>query len=404
MRVLIADKLEDRARVRLASRGHEVRMEPGLAGDALVEALAAWRPEALVVRSTKVTRPMLELGCLSLVVRAGAGVNTIDLKAAGEFGVFVSNCPGKNADAVAELTMGLLVAVDRHIAAGDRDLKEGRWNKGAYSKASGLAGRTLGILGMGDIGQGVAKRARAFGMDVIAWSRSLTPDRAAALGVRYASDPSEVAAAADVLSVHLALTDATRGFVGPGLLGALKHGSIFLNTSRAEVVDEAALLEALETRSLRAGLDVFSGEPSGKDGAFTHPLAAHPRVTGTHHTGASTDQAQEAVADEAVRIVEVFGDTGRAPNCVNLTGADSSHVLVVRHRDRVGVLAAVLDVLRGADLNVGELENTRFTRGGASSARIGLDAAPSPETLERIGALPDVLHTSVAEVATVESR
>lgn len=402
MRILIADKLADRARTKLAARGHEVRMDPALKGDSLQQALAEWSPEVLIVRSTKVTAPMLAEGCLSLVVRAGAGVNTIDLRAAGENGVFVSNCPGKNADAVAELTLGLLVAVDRNIAACDRDLKQGTWAKGTHSRASGLHGRTLGLLGLGQIGRGVAARARAFGMEVIAWSRSLTPERAAELGVRFAADPEAVATASDVLSVHLALTDATRGFVGPSLFGALKHGAIFLNTSRAEVVDEHALLHALETRDLRAGLDVFSGEPAGKTGPFQHPLAAHPRVTGTHHIGASTTQAQQAVADEAARIVEVFGDTGRAPNCVNLLGEAPTHVLVVRHRDRVGVLAAVLDVLRSGHLNIGELENLRFTRGGASSARIGLDAEPDPSTLQRIAGLPDVLHTSVATVGDPE--
>lgn len=399
MRVLISDKLADRARTRLAALGHEVRMEPALKDAALVTALDDWKPEVLIVRSTRVTRPMLENGCLSLVVRAGAGVNTIDLKAAGENGVFVSNCPGKNADAVAELTLGLLVAVDRHIAACDRDLKAGSWNKGAYSSANGLRGRTIGLLGLGGIGRGVAARARAFGMDVIAWSRSLTEERAAELGVRFSPHPEGVAAAADVLSVHLALTDATRGFVGPSLFGTLRHGAVFLNTSRAEVVDEDALLDALDNRGLRAGLDVFSDEPSGKTGPFTHRVAQHPAVTGTHHIGASTTQAQHAVADEAVRIVEVFGATGRAPNCVNLLGGDSTHVLVVRHRDRVGVLAAVLDVLRTAEINVGALENLRFTRGGASSARIGLDAEPDTGTLARVAALADVLHTSVATVA-----
>ncbi len=396
MRVLIADKLADRVRVRLAAGGHEVRCEPALVGDALVEAVERWEPEVLVVRSTEVRAPIFERGKLSLVVRAGAGVNTIDLDAAGAHGVFVSNCPGKNAAAVAELTMGLLLAVDRNIAAADRDLKRGLWDKGSHARSDGLAGRTMGLLGMGAIGREVARRARAFDMRVVAWSRSLTNERAQAWGVERCATPERVAAQADVLSVHLALTDSTRGFVGPSLLGALRHGAIFLNTSRAELVDEDALVEALEKRELRAGLDVFSREPSTR-GAFVHPLASHPRVTGTHHLGASTRQAQEAVADEVARVIEGFAATGRAPNCVNLLRGGSSHVLVVRHRDRVGVLAAVLDVLRAAELNVGELENLRFSRGGASTARIGLDGAPSPETLAAIRALDDVLHTALTQ-------
>lgn len=402
MRVLIADNLVDRVRIRLAAAGHEVRMEPSLKGEALVEAVADWRPEALIVRSTRVDAPVFDIGCLALVVRAGAGVNTIDRAAAGASGTFVSNTPGRNADAVAELTLGLMVAVDRHIGAADRDLKAGRWNKGAYSKAGGLRGRTLGLLGLGQIGLGVAQRAQAFGMNVVAWSRSLTPERAAALGITYGTDPEAVAAAADVLSVHLALTDATRGLVGTGIFQALRHGALFVNTSRAEVVDEDALLHALDTRGVRAGLDVFSDEPSSKDGVFDHPLARHPSVVGTHHVGASTAQAQEAVAEECARVVEVFAATGRAPNCVNLENAGSSHVLVVRHRDRVGVLASVLGELRAASVNVGEMENLRFTKGGAASARIGLDGPPDESTLALIGSLPDVLHTSVAGLATGE--
>lgn len=402
MRVLIADNLVDRVRIRLAAAGHEVRMEPSLKGVSLVDAVADWRPDVLIVRSTRVDAAVFEVGALGLVVRAGAGVNTIDRAAAGASGTFVSNTPGRNADAVAELTLGLLIAADRHIGAADRDLKEGRWNKALYSKAAGLHGRTLGLLGMGQIGMGVARRAQGFGMNVVAWSRSLTPARAKELGVTYGADPEAVAAASDALSVHLALTDATRGLVGTGIFEALRHGALFVNTSRAEVVDEQALLHALDNRELRAGLDVFSEEPSGKNGAFDHPVARHPSVVGTHHVGASTSQAQEAVADECARVVEVFAATGRAPNCVNLENTGSSHVLVVRHRDRVGVLASVLGELRAASVNVGEMENLRFTRGGAASARIGLDGAPDEDTLAIIGSLPDVLHTSVAEVVTGE--
>lgn len=400
MRVLFADKLVDRARVRLASQGFEVRADAGLSGDALVAAVRDWQPEVLVVRSTKVGEPVLDAGSLSLVVRAGAGVNTIDVAAASLRGIFVTNCPGKNADAVAELAIGLMVAVDRQIADNVAEMRAGRWAKGRFSKAHGLRGRTLGILGMGQIGEETAKRAKAFGMPVIAWSRSLTDERAEALGVRRFDAPEDVAQRADVLSVHLAATQQTRGLIGTSVFDAMKHGAIFLNTSRSEVVDEAALIRALDTKGIRAGLDVFSEEPSGNDGAFVHPLAAHPGVTGTHHIGASTNQAQEAVADEACRIIEVFRATGRAPNCVNLAERGSStHALVVRHRDRVGVLAGVLAAIRGANRNVGAMENMLFVGGGAASARIGLDGRPDDAALAAIAALPDVLHVSVVELS-----
>lgn len=400
MRVLFADRLVDRARVRLAAQGFEVRAEASLAGDALVEAVATWQPEVLVVRSTKVGEAVLDAGPLSLVVRAGAGVNTIDVAAASRRGVFVTNCPGKNADAVAELAIGLMVACDRQIADNVSELRAGRWAKGRFSKAHGLRGRTLGVIGLGQIGEEVARRAMAFGMPVIAWSRGLTDERAEALGIRRFGSPEEVAQRADVLSVHLAATQQTRGFIGTSVFDAMKHGAIFLNTARSEVVDEVALRRALDEKGIRAGLDVFADEPAGNDGAFDHPLAKHPSVTGTHHIGASTTQAQEAVADEACRIIEVFRATGRAPNCVNLEPrGTSTHALVVRHRDRVGVLAGVLAALRAANRNVGAMENMLFVGGGAASARIGLDGRPDDDALAAIAALPDVLHVSVVELS-----
>ena len=395
MRVLFADKLVDRARVRLASAGFEVRVEPAVKGSSLLAVVQEWEPEVLVVRSTRVAAEVLESASLSLVVRAGAGVNTIDLGTASARGVFVANCPGRNADAVAELTLGLILAVDRHIADAAQDSRRGLWNKGEYSRAAGLKGRTLGLLGMGRIGQQVAVRARAFGMHVVAWSRSLDADRAALFGVERADRPEDVASRADVLSVHLAASPATQGLIGRSVFDAMRHGSMFINTSRADVVDEEALLAALDSKQLRAGLDVFSGEPSSKQAEFSHPLCAHPSVVATHHIGASTAQAQEAVADEACRIVEEFRSTGRVPNCVNLsTRSASTHALVVRHRDRVGVLAEVLGILRADGRNVGEMENTVFVGGGAATARIGLDGAVSTGAMAMITGLQAVLHSS----------
>lgn len=397
MRVLFADKLADHARTRLAAGGFEVHQDPGLADDTLTQALIELDPAVLVVRSTRVSAAQIDAARgLALVIRAGAGVNTIDLEACSRAGVFVANCPGKNSVAVAELTMGLLLAVDRHIADNVADLRAGRWNKGKYGKARGLAGRTLGVIGVGQIGQEVIRLAQAFEMPVVAWSRSLTDARAAELDVARCETPEEVARRADAVSVHLALKPATRGLIGQSILGAMRPGAIFLNTSRAEVVDEAALLRALDERELRAGLDVFSDEPAGKAGDFDHPLGRHPRVYGTHHIGASSDQAQEAVADEVCRIIETFRGRGEVPNCVNLADrTDADHVLVVRHLDRVGVLAAVLDALREARINIEEMENTIFAGGQAACARIQVTGAPSPALVARITSAEHVLNVSV---------
>lgn len=400
VRVLFADKLPDRARLRLVSQGFEVRSEPKLEGDSLAARLGDWDPHVVVVRSTKFGAAHAAAGrSLQLVVRAGAGTDTIDVGACSGRAVLVANCPGKNAVAVAELTLGLLLAIDRRIPDAVADLRAGRWAKGKYSAASGLRTRTLGILGMGSIGREVATRAAAFGMNVIAWSRSLTPEKAAAYGVSRRDDPVQVAREADVLTVHV--DGKAKGLVGEAVLAALKPGAIVLNTTRAGVVDEAALLAALDAKGLRAGLDVFAGEPSGAEGAFDHPLAKHPNVVGTHHIGASTDEAQEAVGDEACRIIEAFAARGTVDehNAVNLSKKTAAtHRLDVRHLDRVGVLANVFGLLREASINVQDMQNVIFPD-GAAIARIQVASEPSADTLARLGGLDHVLGVSAVALA-----
>src|SRR5262249_25533224 len=201
MKVLIADKFPEAGRDAVARAGVEVVYGPELNDIALTEAVRSTGAEILVVRSTNVSAATLAAGRLSLVVRAGAGYDTIDVPAASARGIYVSNCPGKNAIAVAELTFALLLALDRRIPPHAADLKAGRWNKAEYSKARGLFGRTLGLVGLGHIGQEVLGRARAFGMPAVAWSPSLTSERAASLGVLPKGSPAEVAAACDVLSI-----------------------------------------------------------------------------------------------------------------------------------------------------------------------------------------------------------
>jgi D-3-phosphoglycerate dehydrogenase len=400
MHVLIADKFEQSGRDGLAAIGCEVTFQPDLKDEALVEAIGALKPDVLVVRSTKVTEAALSAGTLKLVVRAGAGYNTIDVGAASRRGIYVSNCPGKNAIAVAELAFALILALDRRIADNVITLRRGEWNKKEFSKARGLYGRTLGLIGTGGIGQEMIPRARAFGMKVVAWSRSLTDARAPALGVERLDTPQEVARVSDVVSVHLALKPETRSLIGSDIFSSMKEGAIFINTSRGEVVDQAALSHALKTRGIRAGLDVFAQEPASAVGEFTDEIAKEENLYGTHHIGASTDQAQEAIAAETVRIVQSFKETGRVPNVVNLAErTPSTHTLVVRHQDRPGVLAHVLDAIRGAQINVQEMENIIFEGSEAAVARINLEAAPPQETLERLRAEnPDIIELDLLEV------
>lgn len=385
MRVLIADKFEQSGRDGLQAIGCEISFQPDLKDDALVETIRNENPDVLVVRSTKVTEPMLAAGQIKLVVRAGAGFNTIDVAAASRRGIYVSNCPGKNSIAVAELALALVLSLDRRVADNVISLRRGEWNKKEFSRARGLYGRTLGLIGVGKIGQEMIPRAHAFGMKVIAWSRSLTPERASEIGVEYRSQALDVAREADVVSVHLALNPSTRDFINAEFFAAMRQGAYFVNTARGEVVNQAALIEAMRTRGLRVGLDVFANEPTSATGEFSDPIRNEPNLYGTHHIGASTDQAQEAIAAETVRIVREFKETGKVPNVVNLARqTPATHRLVVRHLDRPGVLAAVLDAIKAEQINVQEMENIVFEGAAAAVARINLDNAPSTQMLERL--------------------
>jgi len=398
MKVLIADKFEQVGLDGLAELGCELDFEPGLTADDLPARLGTSNPDVLVVRSTKVRKDALEAaGRLSLIIRAGSGYDTIDVDAASGLGIFVANCPGKNAIAVAELVMGLLCACDRRIPDQTADLRAGVWKKKEYSKARGLHGRTLGIVGLGRIGGEVATRAKAFGMHVVAWSRSLTPESAEAMGLGYAATPIEVARGADAVTIHVAATEDTRHLVNAEFLAAMKPGAYLINTSRGSVVDSEALTAAIREKDLRAGLDVFADEPAATDPDFTDPIVEKPGVYGTHHVGASTDQAQAAVAHEAVRIVEAYLNSGEVPNCVNrLARSGATHVLSVRHRNRPGVLASVFTRLAEASINVEEVENIIYHGAEATCARIHVDAAPDENLLDRIrGSNEHVLRVSL---------
>jgi D-3-phosphoglycerate dehydrogenase len=385
MKVLVADKFEQSGRDGLQALGCDVSYQPDLKDEALVNAIAGEAPDVLVVRGTRVTEPMLAAGPIKLVVRAGAGYNTIDVAAASKRGIYVSNCPGKNSIAVAELAFALILALDRRIVDNTVALRHGEWNKKEFSKARGLFGRTLGLIGVGKIGQEMISRAHAFGMPVVAWSRSLTPLRAAELDVTYMDSPKDVAAAADVVSIHLALNSETRNLIGPEFFNAMREGAYFINTARGEVVDQKALVEAMKTRGIRAGLDVYAVEPTAGTGEFNDDVAKEEGLYGTHHIGASTDQAQEAIAAETVRIVQQFKETGQVPNVVNLARkTPATHRLVVRHVDRPGVLAGVLDAIKSEQINVQEMENIVFDGAAAAVARINLDNAPSDAILNRI--------------------
>lgn len=392
MKALIADKFEEAGIDELKAVGCEVHYEPALSGDALRDAVVQFRPVVLIVRSTKVTAEVIAAtGELSLIIRAGAGYNTIDVAAASGRGVAVANCPGKNAVAVAELTLGLILALDRRIVENVTDLRNGQWNKKEYSKARGLKDRTLGVIGTGEIGRAVIQRALAFDMKVAAYSRSLTEQRAEQLGVVYCESPAELAGQCDILSIHVAASPETKGLLSADVLNRLAPGSYVINTARADVLDYEALAVAIKERSLRVGLDVYPNEPSVGQGEFVDAVVKSGGVIyGTHHIGASTDQAQAAIAAEAVRIAKVFATTGEVPNCVNIeTRSPAKCQMVVRHYDKVGVLACVLDSIRRADISVKEMSNTIYQGHEAAVAILRLDKCPNSDVVESIAAKKD---------------
>ncbi len=387
MKVLLADKFQASGLTMLRDMGCEVTIDPSLQDDALRDAVVKTQCAVLIVRSTKVTKQVIEASdSLALIVRAGAGYNTIDVEAASQRSIMIANCPGKNAVAVAELTFALILALDRRLVDNVIDLRKGKWNKKEYGQARGLKGRTLGILGLGQIGLAVIRRAQAFGMPVVAWSRSLTESQAQELDITAAASPAEVAEQCDVLSVHVAATEQTKGLVSDEVLSAMKPGGYLINTARADVVDYDAAIKAMKEQGLRVGLDVYPNEPSsGKDNFSSPIMAVEGVVYGTHHIGASTEQAQEAIADEAVRIVRVFLETGNVTNCVNLrrprTGGST---LRVRHLNRPGVLSSVLRVISEANINVEEMNNVICQGGYSATAQIKLESPIDQTTITNV--------------------
>ncbi len=395
MRLLLADKMDTQALEELKVLGIEIISRPELTKETLPGALDG--VGILVVRSTEVTAEAIDAGKqLNLVVRAGAGVNTVDVAAASLRGVYVANCPGKNAIAVAELAMGLILSLDRRLADATADLRAGRWDKSRYSAARGLFGQRIGIAGLGSIGLEVLQRARCFGLEPHAWSRSLTQARASKMDVGYARTLEELASRSDVFTIHLPLKPQTRGIVNRAVLEALPDGAIVVNTARSEVLDYEALDELIPKKGLRVGLDVFATEPDRGTAPFEAPVLGRGVVYGTPHIGASTEQAQRAIAKETARIIRAFLTEETVPNVVNICATSPArYVIVVRMLDKVGVLANTLSVLKRHGLNVEELSNTVFEGAQATCSKLRVSGRPSDACLKEIAAFDEILHVDV---------
>jgi D-3-phosphoglycerate dehydrogenase len=401
MIVFIADKLPDWCVDQVRRMGADAVVQTGLAGADLAEAVAKAGANVLIVRSTKVPADVIDaVPELSLIIRAGAGVDNIDTDHAAGRGIYVSNCPGTNSAAVAELAMGLILAVDRRIPDNTADLRAGVWDKKVYSKADGIKGKTLGVIGVGAIGRLLIARAKAFEMEVVAWSRSLTRETAAEMQVEFCESPLEVARRADVVSLHVARAPETEGMIDADFINAMKPGAILINTARGTVVDSKALVDALNAGNIRAGLDVYADEPGAADKSFDLPLREVPNWIGTHHIGASTQQAQDETAQLAMKILGDYISTGQAANCVNMappSEMEASCNLVVRHLDRVGVLAGMLDRLRDEGINVEQMENKIFRGARAAVCYVTLSRKPSNDTLAAFAEDPNIIHAAIVE-------
>jgi D-3-phosphoglycerate dehydrogenase / 2-oxoglutarate reductase len=323
-RVFISDKLETGGIDMLKQAGLEVDNRPGLKDAALLEALQT--ADAMVVRSgTRVTAALLENpGKLRAIVRAGVGVDNIDVPAATRKGIVVMNTPGGNTISTAELTIAHLLALSRHLPASDASIRQGKWGKLTGTQ---LAGKTLGVVGLGRIGREVARRATGLDMKVVGFDPFLAPDRAQQLGIEAAPDLDTLLPRCDFLTVHTPLTAETTNLIGAREFGRMKKGARVLNCARGGIINEEALAEALRTGQLAgASLDVFVQEPPPPD----HPLLKLPNVVLTPHLGASTTEAQESVALEAAQLLVDFLTRGAIQFAVNVAPVDRAELQEVR--------------------------------------------------------------------------
>jgi D-3-phosphoglycerate dehydrogenase / 2-oxoglutarate reductase len=312
MKVLIADKFPEKHIQSLKDSGIEVIYSPELGENDIPNAVCD--SDIIIVRSTKVNAEAINNSSnLKIVIRAGAGYNNIDVSAASVKEIFVSNTPGKNSIAVAELAMGLIISLDRKIPDNVKDFSNNIWNKEKYSKAEGIFGKTLGIIGVGNIGREIAKRAMAFGMKVIGYDVI----KQEGIGVEYIDDIEKLVSESDIISLHVPANPQTKRMFNEKMFGLMKKNAMLINTSRADVIDEVALICAVKEKGIMAGMDVFGDEPEGKDGKVSSKLQNVAGVYITHHIGASTEQAQDSVAEETVKIILEYVRTGTILHCVN---------------------------------------------------------------------------------------
>ena len=394
LKVLIADKFPDKYVQQMKDLDLEVIYNPKLGEKDLTE--AATDVDILVVRSTIVNEATINNSKnLNLIIRAGSGVNNINIQAANKKGIYVTNCPGMNAVAVAELTIGLMISLDRSIPNNVSDFHNGIWNKDKYSKGKGLKGKTLGIIGVGAIGKEVAKRALAFEMNV--YGKDIS--RIEGVQIKDFSEMDQLLRLCDVVTIHLPATPETKGLFNKKMFGYMKDGALLINTARQDVIVEEDLIEATKEKNIRVAIDVFRDEPEGKTGEVKSHFQNNPNIYVTHHIGASTAQAQDAVAQETVNIISHYIHSGIIDHWVNRAKiTDAYYQLVVKHYDKPGVLAGVLDLIRSENINVEEIENVVFDGGVAACCTMKLMSEVSAKILKEMSENPNVISTSQVKV------
>lgn len=394
LKILVADKFPEKYIQQMKDLDLEVIYEPKLGEKDLPE--AAKDVDIIVVRSTIVNEETINNSKkLNLIIRAGSGVNNINIAAANKKGIYVTNCPGMNAVAVAELAIGLMISLDRFIPDNVADFNKGIWNKDKYSKGKGLKGKTLGLIGVGNIGKEVAKRALAFEMNV--YGKDIT--RIEGVQIKDFSEMDQLLPLCDIVTIHLPATPQTKGLFNKQMFSYMKNGAYLINTSRHDIIVEDDLLEAIKEKNIRYACDVFKGEPEAKSGEVSSKLQNNPNIYVTHHIGASTEQAQDAVAQETVNIIKKFVHSGVIDHWVNRAKITDAHYqLVVKHYDKPGVLASVLDVIRSGNINIEEIENIIFEGGIAACCTLKLQTAATAEMLKTISENPNVLSISHVEI------
>lgn len=325
-RILIPDPLAQSGLDRLEREADlELDIRSGLEGDELRAALAA--ADGVIIRSgTQLTAETLEGQTrLRAIVRAGVGVDNIDLPAATRTGIVVMNTPAGNTTSTAEHSIAMLLALSRNISLAAASLKTGAWERKQFVGTQ-LAGKTLGVVGLGRVGLAVCARARGLQMRVIGFDPFLSTDRASQDDIELFDELDELLGQADFLTVHTPLTEQTRGLINQERIGKMKPGVRIINCARGGIVDESALVEALQSGQVGgAAIDVFETEPPGE-----HPLLANPRVLATPHLGASTEEAQESVAIEAADILATFLLRGEVRHAVNMAPISKTELEGVR--------------------------------------------------------------------------